>query len=169
MTTSNGRSKSGRDVRQLDLFSLLHPNPNPPQPGDLNIDIRLRAAISEAIRRSGKDRYDICAEMAKLTGVEVSKHGLDSWSAESRAKSSDLLDTNGNKRWGIPAELLAAFCQAVDDWRPIHIIVEACRLKAVRGKDIVRARLGEVQEEVNRLNKERKQLERALTECKEGE
>lgn len=99
--------KKKTDDRQMNIFAYLRPE-EPPQPGEMNISARLRQAISAAIKKSGKDRIDICAEIYKLTGIEVPKSSLDGWSAESRDRLGDGLDYNGNRRWGIPAEVVPA-------------------------------------------------------------
>ncbi|ESP62837.1 putative cytosolic protein [Smithella sp. ME-1] len=148
---------------QVSIFSLLEPEA-PPQPGSMDISMRLRHAISDAIKKSGKDRIDICAEIYKLSGKEVPKSTLDGWSAESRDLSNDGLDFNGNKRWGISADVLAAFCCVTGDWEALFIIVEACNYKALKGKDVVRARIGLLKEEITKKNQELKGLEKALVE-----
>ena len=151
------------DEKQVSLFSFLEPEA-PPQPGSMDISLRLRHAISNAIKKSGKDRIDICAEIYKLSGKEVPKSTLDGWSAESRDLSNDGLDFNGNKRWGISADVLAAFCCVTGDWESLFIIVEACNYKALKGKDVVRARIGLLKEEITKKNQELKGLEKALVE-----
>lgn len=152
-----------KDSNQLDIFTFLKPE-EPSAPGSLNIGIRLRHAISEGIRKSGMDRIDICTAMYKLTGVETSKATLDSWSAESRDKSSENIDYNGNKRWGIPAEMVPAFCSVTGFWEPLFIQAEAGNFKALKGKDVVRARLGLLREERKKMDLEMKQLEQKLVE-----
>jgi hypothetical protein len=151
------------DETQVSFFSLLEPEA-PPQPGSMDISMRLRHAISNAIKKCGKDRIDICAEIYKLSGKEVPKSTLDNWSAESRDLSNDVLDFNGNKRWGISADVLAAFCCVTGDWEALFIIVEACNYKALKGKDVVRARIGLLKEEITKKNQELKGLEKALVE-----
>lgn len=152
------------DDRQMNIFAFLKPEA-PPEPGSMNISLQLRQAISEGIRHSGMDRIDICAGIYKLTGIEVSKSTLDGWSAESRCISSDCIDTNGNKRWGIPAEVLAAFCVVTDYWKPLYIVVESGQHKALKGKDVVRAELGLLKEEQVRLQRRQKELEKALVDA----
>jgi hypothetical protein len=116
------------DERQASFFSFLEPEVTP-KPGSMDISLRLRHAVSNAIHKSGKTRIDICAEMYKLCGKEVPKSTLDGWSAESRDLSNDCLDFNGNKRWGMSADVLAAFCCVTGDWEVLFIIVEACNYK----------------------------------------
>lgn len=153
------------DVTQANFFALLEPEETP-QPGSMDISMRLRHAVSNAIQKSGKTRIDICAEMYKLCGKEVPKSTLDGWSAESRDLSNDGIDFNGNKRWGMSADVLAAFCCVTGDWEVLFLIVEACNYKALKGKDVVRARIGLLKEEITKKNQELKGLEKALVESK---
>lgn len=153
------------DDRQMSIFAYLKPEA-PPQPGSMNISMALRQSISEGIKHSNMDRIDICSAIYKLTGLEVSKSSLDNWSAESRCFSNDCIDTNGNKRWGIPAEVLSAFCFVTGYWEPLYIVVEAGQHKALKGKDIVRARIGLLKEEISKKQKEQRELEKALLESK---
>ncbi len=153
------------DKNQMGLFEYLKPQA-PPAPGSVNVSLRIRQAVSQAIKRSGRDRIDICAELYKLTGTEVSKASLDKWSAESGDISSDHIDNNGNKRWGIPGEIVPAFCLVTNDYEVLYIITEAGNHKALRGKDVVRARAGLLKEEITKKQHELKELEKALLEGK---
>jgi hypothetical protein len=155
------KKKPQFDERQLNIFELLRPDTTP-QPGSMDIDVRVRHTVSEAIKASGKDRIDICAAIYKLTGIEVPVSTLNGWSAESRSKSTDTIDYNGNKRWGIPSEIVPAFCYVTDHYGLLHIQVEPCRFKALKGKDVVRARMGLLKEEIAKKAQEIKSLEKAL-------
>jgi hypothetical protein len=153
------------DEKQISLFSFLEPE-TPPSPGSMDISMRLRHAVSNAIRNSGKDRIDICAESYKLSGKEVPKSTLDGWSAESRDLSNDTHDFNGNKRWGMSADILPAFCAVTGDWEALFILVESCNYKALKGKDVVRARMGLLKEEITKKTRELRDLEKALVTAK---
>lgn len=156
-------SKSGKmiDEKQVSLFAYLEPSA-PPATGSMDISMRLRHAISNAIKKSGKDRIDICAEIYKLSGKEVSKSTLDGWSAESRDLSNDHIDFNGNRRWGISGDVVPAFCAATGDWEVLFILVESCHYVAMKGKDVVRARIGLLKEEIVKRSHELRDLEKAL-------
>ena len=157
------KAKLKIDSRQGGLFEYLKPE-RPPAPGSLNVSARIRQAVSAAIKKSGIDRVDICSAIYKLTSLEVAKSTLDNWSAESRDLSADLIDHNGNKRWGMSVDVLAAFCQVCADYEVLFILVEACNYKALKGKDVVRARMGLLKEEITRKQQEYKELERAILE-----
>lgn len=157
------KAKLKIDSRQMGLFEYLKPE-RPPAPGSLNVSARVRQAVSSAIKKSGMDRVDICSAIYKLTGIEVPKSTLDNWSAESRDLAGDLIDHNGNKRWGMSIDVVAAFCQVCTDYEVLFILVEACNYKALKGKDVVRARAGLLKEEITKKQHELKELERALLE-----
>jgi hypothetical protein len=149
------------DEKQISLFTYLEPETSP-SPGSMDVSMRLRHAVSSAIKNSGKDRIDICAEIYKLSGKEVPKSTLDGWSAESRDLSNDGIDFNGNKRWGMSGDILPAFCAVTGDWEALFILVESCNYKALKGKDVVRARIGLLKEEITKKTHELRDLEKAL-------
>jgi len=158
------KTRKQTDEKQISLFTYLEPE-IPPAPGSMDISMRLRHAVSNAIKNSGKDRIDICAEIYKLSGKEVPKSTLDGWSAESRDLSNDVLDFNGNKRWGMSGDILPAFCAVTGDWETLFILVDACNYKALKGKDVVRARIGLLKEEITKKTHELKDLEKALVKA----
>jgi hypothetical protein len=77
--------KHHRDDRQLSLDDYyIVPQPPEPAPGSLDYDTELRAVISQAIKESPHSRAIIAARMSELTGVEITLHMLNAWTAESR-------------------------------------------------------------------------------------
>lgn len=152
------------DDSQMSIFAYLKPEA-PPSPGSMNISVRARQIISDAIRRSGKDRIDICAEIYKLTGIEVPKSTLDGWSAESRDRCSDNIDHNGNKRWGMSIDVINAFCEATGDHGLLLLLAETSNYKALKGKEVIHARIGLLKEEKLKIEKELKELEKKLLEA----
>ncbi|OPX97511.1 MAG: hypothetical protein A4E60_03235 [Syntrophorhabdus sp. PtaB.Bin047] len=160
------KAKPRIDERQMGLWEYLKPAA-PPAPGSMDIGVRIRQTISQAIKNSGKERIDICAEMYKLTGKEVPKSSLDSWSAESRDLSNDGIDNNGNKRWGMPGELFPAFCEVTGDWELLFIIAEAGHYKAMKGREVIHAKMGQLKERIAKDQMELKDLEKALMKVKD--
>jgi hypothetical protein len=163
---SNNKKKI--DEKQMTIWECLKPE-TPPAPGSMDIGMRIRQAISQAIRKSGKERIDICAEIYKLTGKEVPKSSLDSWSAEGRDLASENIDHNGNKRWGIPAELIPAFCQVTNDWECLFILADAGHFKAMKGKEVIHAKMGQLKERITKDQQALKELEKALMNTDKGE
>jgi len=135
-----------RDERQGDLLRLIERigrRAPQPQPASLNVDVRLRSCVSEAIRRFDGDRYDVAARMSRLLAVEVTKSQLDAWTAESKEHSHRL-----------PAAYLPAFCAAVGDWSPLRMLAETGGHRLDTDPDVT-------------INKELGQLERELDALKD--
>lgn len=101
--------------QQLDLLDAIEQLGREvrPDPGSLNVDVRLRSTLSEAIRRCSLSRFQVAAQMSEAMGVEVTKFQLDAWTAESK---------EGHR---FPASYLPAFCAAVGDWSPMKVLAQA--------------------------------------------
>ncbi len=156
-TMSKSPKKTGRTSQQ-ELFG---------EPVSLNIDLQLRNALALALKKSNLDRWGFCAEMSRLTGVEVSKHGLDAWTSEARSKTSDQLDMSGNKRWGIPAELIPAFCKTAKDWTPLHILLSVTPFELVSGPKLIKTEIAKLEKQIDRLNIRRENLQAHFKELSE--
>ena len=157
MVGTTSKEKPGVDVEYSDLNIFRNASP---QDGSLNIDLELRAAITEAIRVSGKERSQIREELYKFTQTDLSIHTLNTWTAESKSKSSKNEDQNNNKRWGIPAEMLVAICYVTDDNRPLELMVEKIGLKLMTPKQQAALRLSEMKEQKKKLAREIKAQEK---------
>lgn len=104
-----------RDDRQVDIIEMIERlgRTVQPEPASMNVDLRLRAVLSEAIRRFAGDRYELAARMSRLLGAEVTKAQIDAWTADSKEHSHRL-----------PAAYLPAFCAALGDWSPLRLLAE---------------------------------------------
>jgi hypothetical protein len=103
-STSKKRKKFD-DPNQMTIAAYLQPE-TPPEPYSMNIDVQLRHAVKKGVQvflanNPDKEEIDICTGIYKLTGIEVPLSTLNNWTFPSRAKSSENIDNNGNKRWGI--------------------------------------------------------------------
>ncbi len=74
------KKKSARDLSGQTNFL---DKPLPADPGSLNISLRLREAISQALRRCKLSRSQVAAQMSKLTGNDISKTMLDAYTSAS--------------------------------------------------------------------------------------
>lgn len=149
------------DDRQLSILEHMRPA-EPPKPGSMNISAQVRMLVGEAIHRSGKKIELICAEMYSLSGLEVSVSTLRKWSAPSTDPSSDCRDENGNKRWSIPLEVMPVFCEVTGCDDLLFLMNESRHYKALKGKELVHARMGLLKEEIGKKHEELKGLEKAL-------
>jgi hypothetical protein len=125
--------RRSRDPLTPDLFEV--PVPRAALPGALDIGKQLRALISRLLKASPLDRYAVAARMSETLGQEVSKHQLDSWTAESR------------EGWRFPLEYLPAFEAALEthdvtawiaDLRGCAEIGKLERIKEEAGREIKR-------------------------------
>lgn len=133
-----------------------------PQDGEMNIELKIKAAIFEAIKKSGKKRSQICMELFDLTQTEVSQHTLNNWIAESRAKSYEGEDFNGNKRQGIPADMIPALCRITQDLTPLIVQCEKLNVILLEGEDLLHAKRRELKEMKKRINQTEKTITRIL-------
>ena len=53
------KNKKKIDEKQISLFTYLEPE-TPPSPGSMDVSMRLRHAVSNAIKKSDKDRIESC-------------------------------------------------------------------------------------------------------------
>jgi hypothetical protein len=89
-----------RDPLTVDLFDV--PVERAPKPGALD-GMQFRHMLSEQVKASPLSRHQIAARMSELVGHEITKHQLDSWTAESR------------EGWRFPLEYLPALEVALAD------------------------------------------------------
>ncbi len=72
-----------RDTQTLDIFEV--PTPQSPDPGSGNYAAQVSELVGSVLKDSPHDRYEIAAQMSRLSGDDVSKNMLDAWSSPARA------------------------------------------------------------------------------------
>jgi hypothetical protein len=152
MSTSKKRPKI--DSRQLSLFDLLAPRAEP-SAGELDVRSSLKAALSAAMKQSPHTRNEIAARMSDLTGHAISKFMLDAYTAESKDFHR------------MPAELLPAFCVATGSLEPLELLCRKAGGFCVPGPDALRAELKRIEEQIGRLQVERRRRQMLLRELEE--
>jgi len=133
----------------LDLLKDLRPKNN--DFASFNIDLRLRDAISQAIKDCPHSRFQIAAKMSELLGVEISKSMIDSWTAESR---------EGLYRF--PACYLPALCHVVGSLEPVRIMVDLLGAYVIQGEEAILTELGRLKEQKKKMTVREKALESVL-------
>ena len=123
-------------VRQQHLSSLV-------MAGSLDIDRQFRELVSEAIKRSPYSRYTIAARMSELTGHEITKSMIDSWSAESKE----------NHRF--PAIFIPAFCEAVGNRDVLGFLCEKAGTFNMKGPEALRAEIRQIDEVIEAKKREK--------------
>ncbi|MDA0262129.1 MAG: hypothetical protein O3A21_08055 [Proteobacteria bacterium] len=143
-----------RQPAQLTLDGLYAiPRPPDPQPGSLDIDARLRHALSKAIKECPHSRYEIAARISELVGSEVSKHMLDAYSAESRETHK------------FPVQYLPALIAATGATWLLDVIAERCGCVVLEGADAVHAKRGRVRAQIEQLRRLDRELSKISPAC----
>lgn len=140
------------DLVTPDMFAI--PAPAVPSVGGLDVGLGLRHLLSDLLKASPATRYQIAARMAELTGHEISKHQLDSWTAESR------------EAWRFPLEYLPALEVALESHAITAWIADLRGCTLLVGKDALLAELGKVERAKQDLLGREKTLKRLLGEDK---
>ncbi len=142
--------KSRHDSLTLDLFEV--PVPTSPMPGALNFSHQLRRLLSDLLKNSTNSREIVAARMSELTGETITKHQLDSWTAESR------------DGWRFPLEYLPAFEVAVETTGLIAWAASIRGGKILMGKEALDAEIGKLERLKEDATKRIKQYKQAMGE-----
>lgn len=138
------------DPLTLDLFEI--PVPRVPMPGALDVGIAVRHLISDLLKDSPRNRFEIAARMSELLGHEITKHQLDSWTAESR------------EGWRFPLEYLPAFEVAVETHLVTTWLADLRGCKVLVGKEALDAEIGKLERLKEAAAKKIKELKHAMGE-----
>jgi hypothetical protein len=142
-----------RDPLTADLFELVVvPVARAPKPGALDIGAQLRSLLSEQIKASPLSRHQLAARMSELLGHEVSKHQLDSWTAESR------------DGWRFPLEYLPALEVALETHDVIAWLADLRGAKLAVGREALETQLGKVERMKSELRKQETAIKKLLGE-----
>lgn len=137
-----------RDSRTADLFEI--PVPVSRLPGELAMGTQLRSLISTLLKDSPLSRYEIAAHMSELTGEEISKHQLDSWTAESRSG------------WRFPLEYLPALEVALESHALTQWVGTVRGCKVLVGREAIDAEMGKIKKQQMELARREKALKKLL-------
>ena len=135
-----------------DMFEV--PTPRSPMPGALSIGTVLRGLLSDLLKKCPFSRFDVAARMSELTGQEITKHQLDSWTAESR------------DGWRFPLEYLPAFEVAVQTHDVTAWLADLRGCKVLVGKEALEAQLGKLGRMKAELAEEEKAIKHYLRRMK---
>ncbi|MGU9837574.1 hypothetical protein FIV41_20750 [Pseudomonas marginalis] len=137
-----------KDDRTLDIFAV--PQPVLALPGNGNNAIQVSELISEILKGSDLDRYEIAARMSRLSGDEVSKHMLDAWSSPAR--------TDHNLPF-YRAPLLeeVCSCHVLTNW-----LAHQRGGRIAYGRDALNAELGRLERLRDDAGRKARELKRAL-------
>lgn len=142
--------KSSYDPRQLTLDELFElPRPVELAAASLDYSKELRQVLSDALKKSDKTRFEICARMSELLNHDVSKSTLDAMTAESR------------EGWRFPFEWVAAFEVACDTYCLTEFLARKRGCKVYAGDEVRQAEIGRLESQMQELNAKLKALKKA--------
>lgn len=142
-----------RDGLTVDLFDMVAvPVERGDKPGSLEIGGQVRHLLSEQMKASPLSRHQLAAKMSELVGHEISKHQLDSWTAESR------------DGWRFPLEYLPALEVALETHEIMAWMADLRGARLSVGREALEAQLGKLEHMKSALKKQEALLKRALGE-----
>ena len=138
-------------TRQMSFDGMFaYPSPPSLAAGSLNVGPRLRALLSEMLKITPLTRYQVAARMSELLGQDVTKHQLDSWTAESR------------NEWRFPFEYAPAF-EAACETHDLTEFLAALRGSIVLvGEDALKAELGALEIAEAEIKTRKRKLKRQM-------
>lgn len=142
--------RTARDLQTLDLFEV--PTPRNPLPGALDFGLAVRHLLSEVLKASPLSRFEVVARMSELTGQEITKHQLDSWTAESR------------EGWRFPLEYAPALEAALETHALTAWLAELRGCTVLVGREALDAKIGKLERLRDEAAKQIKQLKQAMGE-----
>lgn len=104
--------------------------------GSMDLDRQFRAAVSSALKSCPRSRWEVCARMSELTGHEITKTMLDSWTAESKEDHR------------FPAIFLPAFCLATGCSDPLSLLSKPVGVFVMPGPEALRAEIRRLEEDI---------------------
>lgn len=137
-----------REQLTLDMFVI--PVERAPQPGALDIGLQFRHVLSEQIKLSPLSRHQIAARMSELLGYEVTKHQLDSWTAESR------------DGWRFPLEYLPALEVSLETHAVLAWLADLRGATVSVGRDALETQLGKLEAMKDDIRKQESALKKLL-------
>ncbi len=145
------------DHSQLDLFAVIErlsqdAKSLSTKAGAFNMDARVRALLSDALKRCPQSREVVAGKMSELTAMEITKSQLDSWSAESKE----------NHRF--PFVYAAAFCEATGDVEILRLVAEMTGCYLLKGEDALFTELGRIEKMKEDLVKKERLVRQTLQE-----
>lgn len=141
-------------TNQINLFDMIEEiNPHKFSLPDFQIEtrplgLRIKDAISDAIKNSGLKRYDIAGQMGEMLGTEISESMLNAYTAESK------------EGYRMPAEYIPTFCKITKDYTVLEILVSASGGRMVKSDEIYLLELGKLAQVEKSIQKKKAELQK---------
>ena len=142
-----------RDPLTADLFDMVTvPVARAPKPGALDIGVQFRHVLSDLLKASPLSRVMVAARMSELLGTEVTKHQLDSWTAESR------------DGWRFPLEYLPALEVALETHEVLTWLADLRGARLAVGREVLETQLGKLEQMKGELRRQEAAIKKLLGE-----
>lgn len=132
-----------------DLFASI-PQAHPMNPGAWRFRVEIAHAMGDAIRASGKDRYQIAADMGRLLGREVSVNTLDKYTSEAAEEHHPSLET------------AIAFDAATGQMTLASLFASKLGCRVLPGKESLQAELGRLEMLKSDIAKQERAIKKVL-------
>lgn len=106
--------------------------------GMLDVSLGFKQCLSRAISISGKDRYQIGAEISRATQRDISREMLDKY-------------TSSDPAYRLPAEILPAFCHVTVTLEPFRYLLDPLGSDVLNPADKDLIELARLQEEERKI------------------
>ena len=139
------RRKAGPNQGQASFFDIIINNQQTTShsPGSLDIDRELREAVSIDLKHCPLSRWQVAGSMSELSGIEITKSMLDSWTAESK---------EGHR---FPAVLIPPFCIITRSTEVLKVLTKNVGVFVLPGEEALRSEVQRIEEEISRLKTEK--------------
>ena len=143
------RKKDIDDPNQLSIFDYINNQKAAelvaaPKAGSLQIDIEMREVVSDILKGCPLSRYQVVAKMSELTGEDITKSMLDTWTAESKE----------NHRF--PAKYVPAFSMATNNSQLLVYLCRKAGLFVMPDTEALRAEIRHLEEDIEKKKREKK-------------
>ncbi len=139
-----------RDPFTDDLF--LVPQPERHRPGKADYAFQVSHLVSEMLKACPADRWEIAAQMSRLSGEDVSKHMLDAWASPARSDHNIPL-------YRVPLLEEVACSHELTDW-----LAEKRGGRVAYGRETMAQKLGQMLVMKQRIDQQIRELKKLLGE-----
>jgi len=153
------QKKTDTNLNQLSLFDLVKQqheerSHKEPKTGTLNVTLQLQEVIDKCIGQCPVSRDIIAGRMSDLTGHQITRSMLDSWTSSAKQKHR------------FPAEFLPAFCTSIGNDEPISFLARKSGIFTMPDKDVLMAEMARKIEVREMANRDIKKIKMFLQELK---
>ena len=120
------------------------------EPGEFDIDSKLKTWASKAICKSEMSRWEIAGKLSEMVNYDVSKSMLDAWTAESKESHR------------FPASIVPALCIVTGDYNGMRIMARTCRCSLLETKDAMFVEIAKMEKQKDQLHRNIEQMKNKI-------